>query len=370
VAEERISLFRTCLRDDAIGAATAVLESGWLGLGPRTAEFEAAFAAYLGAGHCVGLDSGTAAMQLAMRLLDLPQGAEVVTTPLTFVSANQAILLAGLTPVFADVDVETGNLDPESVAARLTSRTGAVVVMRFAGQPCDLDELYGVAADAGIPLVEDCAHACGAVYRGQRIGTHGDVHAFSFGAVKNLPTGDGGALVVRSEKDAARLRRLRSFGVSASTYERVRASGYSWDYDVTELGFRCHMDDVSAAIGLVQLRVLEEDNARRREIVEVYRTLLAGVPGLELLRVDADRQSANHMFVVLVKRRDDLVAKLSRAGIDTGVHYRPSYDYGLFGGDPLPGVESLWRRAVSLPLHLALGDEDVERVASTIREGW
>ena len=370
MGSKRIALFRPWIREESIEAVSSTLRSGWLGLGPRAKEFEEVFAAYLGAKHCVGVSSGTAALQLALHVLDLPPGTEVVTSPLTFVSANLVLLHEGLRPVFADVQPRTGNIDPASVAKLVGERTGAVMVMHYGGYPCDLDELYGLLRPRGIPLIEDCAHAAGAVYRGGRIGSHGDLHAYSFQAAKNLPAGDGGALAVRSDAFDERLRRLRLHGITASAFDRSAGVSYRWDYGVSELGFKQHMNDVIATIALAQLAFLDEDNMRRGDIVARYRAGLAGVPGLELLEQESDRTSANHLCCVLVESRDALVDRLAEHGIETGVHYRPSYDYPLFTGEQLPGVESFWRRAVSLPLHLGLSDEDVDRVIETIREGW
>ena len=366
----RVPLFRPLIREEAITEVGEVLRSGWLGLGPRTAAFERAFAAYVGVPYCVGVSSCSGALRLALHLLDLPRGAEVVTTPLTFVGANQVILHEDLVPVFADVRQDTGNLDPASVAERISNRTGAIVVLHYGGYPCDLDELYALARDAGVPVVEDCAHACGATYRGRRIGSHGDLHAFSFHAVKNLPTGDGGALTVHHEDHARRLRRLRWFGIDTDTYARTSGRAYRWDYAVEELGFKHHMNDIQAAIGLAQLEYLEIDNARRREIAASYREGLSDLDGIELLRQESDRESSQHLFCVLAERRDDLVDRLAERGIDTGVHYRPSYDYPMFEGGPLPQVERFWRRAVSLPMHVGLADEHVEAVVAAIRKGW
>jgi perosamine synthetase len=256
------------------------------------------------------------------------------------------------------------------VRERITDRTGALLVMHYGGYPCNLDELYALAREAGLPVIEDCAHACGASYRGRRIGSHGDVHAFSFHAVKNLPMGEGGALTVRSEEHDARLRRLRWFGITADTHARAAGGGYKWDYGVSELGFKHHLNDVHAAIGIAQLRYLDADNRRRAEIAALYRAGLSGVAGVELLRSDDDRESSHHLFCILAEERDALVSKLGERGIDVSVHYRPSYDYPLFGGEKLPGVESFWRRVISLPMHLALSDEDVGRVVATIAEGW
>ncbi len=366
----RIQLFRPVVKEQAVVEVGNVLRSGWLGTGPRTQAFEEAFAAYVGAEHCVALNSCTTALQLALRVLDLEPGTEVVSSPLTFVSANQVILQEGLVPVFADVQPDTGCVDPASIAERMSERCGALLVMHYGGLPCDLDEIYSLARERGVAVVEDCAHACGAVYRGGRIGSHGDLHAFSFQAVKNLPVGDGGALVVRSPEMAERLRRLRWFGITASTYDRSGGRSYRWDYDVAELGVKGAMNDIEAAVGLVQLGHVDEDNARRATIAARYRDGLSDVDGLSMLRSPGDRTSAHHLFCVLAERRDDLVEHLAAQGIETGVHYRPSYTYRMFPSEPLPGVETFWNSALSLPMHLALSDGDVDRVIETIRAGW
>lgn len=368
---DRIGLFRPVIEEDVIAEVVDVLRSGWLGPGPRTHAFETAFAEYVGARDCVAVSSCTAAIQLALHVLDLPPGTRVVTTPLTFVATNQAILHERLVPVFADVDPDTGLLDPVSVAACLSAGgAGAVIAVHYGGVPCDLDALEELCDDTGIALVEDAAHACGARYGDRRVGGGGRLVAFSFHAVKNLPMADGGALVTSSADVAARARRLRWFGITRETFDRTSATGYAWDYDVTELGFKLHTNDVAAALGLAGLGHLEVGNRRRAEIVERYRAALEPLDGIALTRRLPGRTSANHLAVALAERRDDLVRALAGRGVETGVHYRPSYDYALFASDPLPGVEAFWRRAVSLPLHLTLTDEDVERVIEAIAEGW
>ncbi len=368
--DDRLRLFYPVIHDEAIAGVADALRSGWIGSGPRTREFEEAVAKAVGAPHCVALDSCTTALRLALRVLDLAPGTEVVTSPVTFVSANQVILEESLTPVFADVQPDTGSLDPSSIRERLTDGTGAVMVMHYGGMPCDLDEIYALARERGIAVIEDCAHAFGASYRGRPIGSHGDLHAFSFQAVKNLALGDGGALTVSSEEVDARLRRLRWFGIDRSTFERSAGGSYSWEYAVTELGVKGAMNDIAAAIGLGQLPYVEEENERRREIGRRYRAGLTGTPGIELLREHSDRVSSGHLCCVLADDRDRLVESLAANGIDVGVHFQPSYAYPMFGVEPLPGVESFWRRAVSLPVHLALTEGDVDRVIETIKAGW
>ena len=370
IPERRISLFKAVLSEEAIRGVEQVLRSGWLGLGPRTAEFETAFASYVGSPHCVGMNSATSALHIALRLLDLESDDEVITTALTFVSTNHAILYEGAKPVFADVQADTGNLDPASIEEAITDRTRAVIIVHYGGQPCDLDEIYDIASRHGIAVIEDCAHACGASYRGEPIGSHGSTHAFSFHAVKNLPMGDGGALTLTSEEQERRARRLRWLGIDRSTYDRAAPGSYAWDYDVPEVGFKYHMNDIAAAIGIAQLPLVDAENARRNEIASIYRGRLADVPGVTMLRQYDDRTNSHHFFSILVESRDTLVDRLKEAGIDTGVHYRRNDIYPMYEKADLPNTESFWSRELSLPMHLGLMDDDVHYVCDRIETGW
>ena len=366
----KVPLFRPSISEAAIESVADVLRSGWLGLGPRTLEFETKFAEYVGAPFCVGLNSSTSAIHLALHLLKLPKDSEVITTPLTFVSTNHAILYENLKPVFADVNRETGNLDPESIASRITDRTRAIIVVHYGGYPADLDEIYELAHENDIAVIEDCAHACGAVYRGKRIGSHGDLHAFSFHAVKNLPMGDGGALVVRSAGHDAHLRRLRWLGIDKDTFRRTTSTSYEWDYDVPEIGFKYHMNDIEAAIGLAQLDLLEGENARRADIARMYRAQLNGIPGMTLPPESDDRTSSYHLFPLLVENRDGFLRKMKDSGVGIGVHYRRNDTYSMYERAELPNAEWFSTRVASLPMHLCLADEDVDYVTTTIRSGW
>jgi len=367
----RIQLFRPGIREEAILAVSEVLRSGWIGMGPKTAEFERAFADYTGANHCVGLNSCTSALHLALRLLNLPSGSEVITTPLTFISTNHAILYEGLHPVFADIEPRTGNLDAGSVASRITERTRAIIVMHYGGYPCDLDAFSALRRERNLPIIEDCAHACGAAYHGKRIGSHGNFHAFSFHAVKNLPMGDGGALTLSQPEDDARARTLRWMGIDRSTYQRSdNVRSYQWDYQIGEVGFKYHMNDIQAAIGLAQLPFLDEENRYRARLVAQYREALAGVPGVELLHHAEDRQSSHHLCPILVDGRERLIDKLNAGGVDVGMHYRRNDDYPMYERQELPNVAAFTARVLSLPLHLGLTQDDVNYVTRLIQEGW
>jgi perosamine synthetase len=366
----RVQLFRPQLSEEAVRAASEVLRSGWLGLGPKTEEFEAAFASYTGAPWCVGLNSCTAALHSALHVLDMPAGSEVITTALTFVATNHAILYVGAKPVFADIEPDTGNLSVASVADRITDRTRAIMLVHYGGYPADIDEFYSLARERGIRVIEDCAHACGATYKGRQVGSHGDLHAFSFHAIKNLPMGEGGALTVRSKEHYERLRRLRWFGIDKETFRRTTEDRPQWEYDVTEVGFKYQMNDIQGAIGLEQLRILDEGNARRAAIAGQYREALSKTPGVRLTRGESDRTSSFHLCPILVENRHGLVAKLRKAEIEVGVHYRRNDEYRMYERQDLPHTEYFWRSVLSLPMHLQLTDEQVSYVTDTITSGW
>lgn len=366
---EPISMFRPTISEAAIAAAGDVLRSGWFGTGRRTAEFERAFSAAVGAPHCVGTAFGTDALVLGLTIADV-RGRDVILPSMTFVAAAHAIVRVGGKPVFADIDVTTGNIDPASVEERITERTAAILVVHHGGLPADLAELRALADAHDLRVLEDCAHATGATYRGAPIGAGGDLHAFSFQATKNLTAGGGGAVTFVDSDEAAHALRLRGQGVDRDYITR-RADGLSsWDYLVVEVGLNCAMSDVHAAIGLVQLELLAAENERRAAIAARYRELLASVPGVELLATPADRTSSNYLFILLAEQRDALMAKLALEGIETSVHFRAVDTHPVYERADLPGADWFWHRCLSLPVHLALRDADVERVCEVVARGW
>jgi perosamine synthetase len=368
----RIALFRTAIGDDAVEAAAEVLRSGWVGSGPIVDEFEREFAAAVDAPTAVAVESGTAALHLALRVLDLEPGTEVVTTPLTWLSTHHVIRYQGCVPVLADIDPATGNIDPASVGPRLSERTGAILAVHYGGYPCDLDALRALAADTGVALVEDCAHAVGASYMSRPIGSATNLQCFSFSPTKNLTCADGGAIVTGDPLQAERLRRLRSLGIERTAARRMREHGtpYRDRHELIEAGFRYEMNELHAAIGLAQLPRLEAENARRRQIAAAYRTGLVDVPGIELLRDEAQGlRSSHHLFVVLAEERSRLAEALDRRGVDVGVHYPVNELLRTQPGE-LPAMDRFAERTLSLPCHPSLTDADVAAVVAAVREGW
>lgn len=357
--------------DEEVKAVEQVLKSGWLGLGPKTKEFEDQFARYVGAEYAIGVNSCTAALHLALEIMGVG-GGEVITTPMTFVSTNHAILYNYATPVFADIEEDTLNISVDDVEKLITSRTRAIVVVHYGGHPCDMDGILSVARDKNLKVVEDAAHACGAEYKGKKIGSLGDATCFSFHAVKNLAMGDGGMITVHRSELNERLRKLYWLGISRGTWDRAKGKAYKWEYDVEEIGFKYHMNDIAAAIGLVQLSKLEKMNARRRAIVDAYNEAFARVKWIETPIEKEYAESAHHNYVikVLSGKRDELITYLAEHGISASVHYIPNHLYNIYKPyyRKLPVAELVWKKLVTLPLFPDLKDSDVDYIIEKVKK--
>lgn len=365
-----IQLFRPTIGEEEIQAVAEVLRSGWLGLGPKTEEFEKAFAAYIGARHVVGMISCTAALDIAIKMLDLRPGDEIVVPSITFISSAHAIVYNRCRPVFVDVEPDTLNISVSDLKRKISARTKAIIVVHYSGRPVDLEGVMEVAG--GIPIVEDCAHATGGKYRGRSVGTFGKYGCFSFHAVKNLTMGEGGAVSINDIHDYQRARQLRWLGIDKGTWERTPDNKeYWWEYSVNEIGLKCHLNDILAAIGIEQLKKIDRLNARRKEIAEIYRREFRSLEWLELPPADDDvYQSSWHIFCAKLKRgdRNVLSQHLKANGIMTGVHYKPIHLYRCYGHqEPLPVAEAIFKRIISLPNHASLSNEDVDSVVSSVR---
>jgi perosamine synthetase len=365
-----IPVFRPCFDEEEVDAVREVLLSGWVGPGPKVEAFEEKFAEYVGTRFALSMNSCSAALFAALRVIGV-EGREVVTTAQTFVSTNHAILQNDGIPVFADIQADTLNIDPVSIADRVNDKTGAIVVVHHGGHPCDMDPILEIANEKGIPVVEDAAHAAGTRYKGRMAGSLGTVGCFSFHALKNMSTGDGGMLTTDDEEIAECVRNMRWMGITRGTYDRFRRNGRqrSWEYEVDEVGYKFHMNDLNAAIGIVQLGKLESTNAARREVAVQYRQAFADLEWLQVLEEKDYAQSANHAFVVLVEDRDRLIEHLGEKEIDAGVHYRPNHLYSVY--EPyrrsLPVTEALWTQMVTLPMFPGMTNDDVRQVIEAVR---
>jgi dTDP-4-amino-4,6-dideoxygalactose transaminase len=364
---------------DEIAEVVAALESGWLTTGPRVKAFEAAFAAYVGAPHAVALNSCTAALHLALLAAGIGPGDEVVTTPLTFCATANTIIHAGATPVFADIDPVTMNIDPAAVEAAVTSRTRAVVPVHFGGRPADIPAIRRLATARGLTVIEDAAHAVEAVSAAGKVGTTADFTCFSFYATKNLTTGEGGMLTTGSARHADYVRVAGLHGMSRDAWARY-LPGAAGAYEVVMPGFKYNMMDLQAAIGIVQLRRLEANLARRGAIWARYEDAFADLPVTLPAPAEPGTRHARHLFTILVDlevcgiSRDGFRDELRTRGISTSIHFhtlhlQPYYAerFGLRRGMH-PSAEFVSDRTVSLPLSPALLDEEIDSVIDAVRE--
>ena len=370
-----IHLFVPTFRvDEVLSEIRECLEKGWTGLGFKTVAFEQAWRDYSGHPHAHFLSSATAGLHLAFRLLKEDggwrDGDEVITTPLTFVSTNHAILYENLRPVFADVD-EHLCLDPAQIAARITPRTRAVCFVGMGGNPGRYAEVRALCAQRGLKLVLDAAHMTGTWLGDRHAGQDADVSVFSFQAVKNLPTADSGMICFANPGLDTEVRKWTWLGINKDTYTRtVSDAAYKWLYDVEHVGFKYHGNSIMAAMGLVALRYVEEDNDRRRQVAAWYDESLAGAPAIERVPIAAGCTPSRHLYQVMVDRRDDVMLKLNAAGIYPGVHYRDNTAYRMYAeaAGTCPRARRASDRIISLPMHLRLGHPDVARVAAALRD--
>ena len=375
--EHTIPVFRPSITEAEVDAVAETLRSGWLGCGPKVQAFEDAFAAYVGAKHAVAVNSCTAALHLAMRALGVRKGDTVIVPALTFVSTALAATYCGADVVFADVDEETLCIDWEDAGWKLDCiemgvERVAIAPVHFGGYPCAAPEIDR--ALKGAVVIEDCAHAAGAP-----VGKFGDAACWSFHAVKNMTTGDGGMITTDRTSLVEPLRRMRWCGINKDTWSRMglrgnvtirdRASRYGWYYEVAELGWKYHMNDIAASIGLAQLARLDTMNARRRDIAEHYTATFAPV---EQIRTPPDAPGhAWHAYIVRVPDRNALGAYLRERGISTGVHYMPLHLHPLYSEtrQSVPVAESVWESLLTLPLFPDMTDGEVERVTRAVVEG-
>ncbi len=360
---------------EEIREVMTVLQSGWWTYGPVTRQLEAEFASFLGVRHAIAVANGTAALHLAHLALGLSQGDEVVTPALSFVAAANTILHAGARPRFADVDsLEVPLVSAASMERVVSSKTRGLCVMHYGGYPCDMDAIMDFARARGLWVVEDAAHAPGALWRNVPCGAWGDVGCFSFFGNKNLTCGEGGFVVTQRDDIAEKLRSLRSHGMNSLTWDRYR--GHQFSYDVTAAGFNFRIDDIRSALLRVQLRSLTRINELRQERIEWYRRLLGVDSRWSIPFEGYDGVSACHLFVVVLGQgvpRDSVMSIMKSRGIQTSIHYPPIHEFSFYRAlalppSELPLTEILGRRLLSLPLYADLTWEQVKLVSDSFRE--
>ena len=353
--------------DECLSEIKECLDIGWTGMGFKTIEFENQWKAYTGLAHAHFLSSATVGLHLSIKILKEKyhwhDGDEVITTPFTFVSTNHAILYENLKPCFADID-DSLNLDPQSVKKKINKNTKAIIFVGIGGNTKNLIQIIQIAKDNNIKIILDAAHMAGSKINGQHVGFDVDVSVFSFQAVKNLPTADGGMICFNNEEDDRRARELAWLGINKDTFSRSDEGSYKWDYTVNEVGYKYHGNSIMAALGIVGLKYLDEDNEIRRSLAARYIKNLEGK--VNYIKHESI-QTSRHIFQIIVENRESVIEHLANNGIYPGVHYRQNNEYKPFQTkDTFEKSQYYSDHILSLPLHLELDFDDVDRVCKVL----
>ncbi|MGQ9841984.1 MAG: DegT/DnrJ/EryC1/StrS family aminotransferase [Spirochaetota bacterium] len=364
--------------DDDITSIVAAIKSGWITMGPQTVEFEQEFARYVHIPHAVAVSSCTAALHIALRVLNVGVGDEVILPANTFVATSEVVDYCGASPVFADIDKDTHCISVDSIFRLLSPRTKAIIAVHFAGHPCEMDAIMDIAGKHNLFVIEDAAHALPSLYKGTLAGTIGHIGCFSFYATKTLSTGEGGMLVTRNDEWAKRAQKLRLHGMNRDAWKRYDKGG-SWQYDVEEMGYKYNMTDIAAAMGLSQLKKVEMLQKKREAIAYKYNEAFAERDALIPYTIK-EGNSAWHLYPLKINKealsitRDKYIVKLEEHGIKTSVHFIPLYRFLYFKkrfGDMahnFPNCEWVFEREISLPIYPSMTDEEVVYVIEHVMD--
>ena len=361
------------IEQDDIQAVVDVLQSDFLTTGPKIAEFEQTVADYVGAKYAVAISNGTSALHAACFAAGIGPGDEVITTPLTFAASANCVLYCGGTPVFADVDPKTYNIDPEDIRRKITDRTKAIIAVHLAGQPCDMDAIHSIAREHGLIVIEDGAHALGSVYKGKKVGSMSDMTTFSFHPVKPITTGEGGMIVTDNEEFYKKMVLFRSHGITRDDSMMTRNDG-PWFYQQFDLGYNYRITDIQCALGCSQMKKLDRFLARRKEIVARYNEAFADCDNIITPYQLSDTESGWHLYIVQVKNCDrrQVFENMREKGIGVNVHYIPVYMHPYYQEHGYENVhcanaEEIYSHIISLPLYPGLTSEQQDYVIDTLK---
>jgi perosamine synthetase len=363
---KNIPLFKVFMPKSVIKPLREVLLSGYIGEGPRVEEFERQIALRLGNNNVLALNSGTSALQLALRLSNVSNGDEVISTPMTCSATNEPILAMGARIIWADINPWTGNIDPEDVAKKVTSQTKAIICVHWGGYPCELDELNAIAEKYNIKLIEDACHAFGSTYHNKPIGSHSDFVCFSFQAIKEMTTVDGGALVCKSKSDCERGRLLRWFGIN----RKDKCEDLRCEADIIEYGYKFHMNDVTATIGLEQLKYIDKTIEKHQSNAAEYNEVFNKCHAIQPLRYKKDRSSTYWLYTIRVKERKKFVEHMEKAGITVSKVHTRNDNHTMFKDFKvdLTNVDEFNSKQISIPVGWWLTDENLAQIINTILE--
>ena len=365
-----MEFFNSFVAEKAITLAKEVLRSGFVSEGEMVRKFENGLTKKLGHVNPVAVNSGTSALHLSLAVANVGSGDEVILSAQTFVASGLAVLMTGATPIFADIQYETGNIDPESIKQEITDKTKAIMPVHWAGYPCDMDEINEIADNNNLVVIEDAAHALGATYNGKTIGSISDFTAFSFQAIKHLTTGDGGALCCLNENHYQEARNRRWFGIDRKGSQPSILGERL--FDIEEVGYKYHMNDLAAVLGLGNLEELPQRLKRIQEIASIYRKELAQVPGLRLLDYKDNRKSSYWLFTILVENRLDFINRMKASDIPVSVVHQRIDRFAVFGGKTtgLVNQEKFDENQISIPIHSNLTNEDIDNIIHNIKRGY
>jgi perosamine synthetase len=366
----KVNMFQPYVSGTADERVAQVLRNRWIGQGAMVDEFEKRIEETLGIKYAVAVNSSSSAIRLALSICGVRPGDEVITTPMTCTLTNHPILEQFARVVFADIQYDSGNINPDDVERRITASTRAILCTHWGGQPVDLAQLNEIGNRHGLPVIEDASEAFGATYMGKPIGAISRFAAFSFQAIQIITCSEGGLLAVRDEPAYKQARTLRWYGIDRDQ-RKPNVLGY-YDFDITLNGFGYHMTNIAAAIGVENIKMLDFQRRHRKTVVDRYRSSFKNIAGIKLLAEKTDRESSNHFFTMHVERREDFCKKMKERGIEVSiVHYRNDA-YSVFGGlrTDLPELDSFSKTYIGLPTHMHLSEEDVEYIITAIQTGW
>lgn len=366
-----IPVSRPSLGAEELASVKVVFDSGWLGMGAQVFEFEQALQKFLGAKHAICTNTGTTALHLALDTLGIGKGDEVIVPSFTFVATIQAITQTGAKPVFCDIHADDLNIDPADAKKRITRKTRAILPVHYRGIPCDMDAIRSLADKNNLHIIEDAAHAFGSSYKGKRIGSFGEITCFSFDPIKNISCGEGGAVVFQDDTLLETIQQKRILGIDKDTWSRYR-NERSWFYDVVTQGYRYHMSNINAAIGLKQITKYETMNHRKVEVARRYDRAFSDCKGITLLKTHDYKNIGLFVYIIRVdERRNELMDHLTKNSVGSGIHYIPSHLFTLYKKDhvKLPVTERIYEEILTLPLFPDITDAQVDRVIAAVKSG-
>lgn len=359
---------RPSIGSEELEEVKKVFDTGWLGLGSTVFEFENKIKEYLGATNVIAVNTGTTALHIALDAFGITEGDEVIVPSLTFCASIQVITALRAIPVFCEVHSDTLNIDIEDVRKKLTPQTKAIMPVHYCGNACDMDSLLDVGRKHNILIIEDAAHAFGSSYKGMKIGSFGDATCFSFDPIKNITCGEGGAVAFSDDTIAEEIRRKRILGIDKDTWHRYK-NERSWFYEVTTQGYRYHLSNINAAIGLVQLKKLDMFIEKKKNIVNLYNEKFKDLEGIRLLKWNLNETAPfTYIIRVLNGKRDELMDFLKDKGVGTGVHYIANHIQPHFEkyAKPLPVTETIWKEILTLPLYYDMTESDVDLIIQSV----